>query len=168
MAEYKTKKAQYKVDAVAEMKTEFSNYDGYVFADYRGMSVDQITELRTKLMPQEASFRVVKNRFAKIAMSELKVEGVDEHFVGPTAVLLTKGEDASSLATKILYDYVKSTPLEVKGAYLNGQLFGKEEIDAYSKLPTRLELIAMVMGTIKAPLSKLARTLQAIVDSKEN
>ena len=59
MAEYKTKKAQYKVDAVAEMKTEFSNYDGYVFADYRGMSVDQITELRTKLLPQEASFWVV-------------------------------------------------------------------------------------------------------------
>jgi large subunit ribosomal protein L10 len=62
---------------------------------------------------------------------------------------------------------VKSSPLQVKGAYIDGKLFNKEEIEAYSKLPTRLELIASLMGTMKAPLSKLARTLQAIVDAKE-
>ncbi|MFA5468454.1 MAG: 50S ribosomal protein L10 [Sphaerochaetaceae bacterium] len=168
MAEYKTKKAQHKVDAVSEMKNEFSNYDGFVFTDYRGMSVEQITNLRKQILKEEASFRVVKNRFAQLVMDELKVEGVKEHLVGPTAVLLTKGEDASSIATKILFDFVKNSPLEVKGAYLAGQLFDKDAIEAYSKLPTRLELIAMVMGTIKAPLSKLARTLQAIVDSKSN
>ncbi len=168
MAEFKARKAQHKVDAVKEMKTEFSQYDGFVFTDYRGMTVEQISLLRTQLRTQEAEYRVVKNRFAKIVMNDLEHEGTNEHFVGPTAVLLTKGEDASSLATKILFDFVKTTPLQVKGAYIDGQLFDKDEIEAYGKLPTRLELISMLMGTMKAPLSKLARTLQALVDAKSN
>jgi large subunit ribosomal protein L10 len=100
-------------------------------------------------------------------MSDLKHEGTNDNLVGPTAVALTSGEDASSAASKILFDFVKSSPLQVKGAYIDGKLFNKEEIEAYSKLPTRLELIASLMGTMKAPLSKLARTLQAIVDAKE-
>jgi len=168
MAEFKARKAQHKVDAVKEMTTEFSQYDGFVFTDYRGMTVGQITQLRSQLRTQEAAYRVVKNRFAKIVMSDLEYEGTNDHFVGPTAVLLTKGEDASSGATKILFDFTKSTPLQVKGAYIDGKLFDKNEIEAYSKLPTRLELISMLMGTMKAPLSKLARTLQALVDAKSN
>lgn len=167
MADYEAKKAQYKVDAVRELTDEFSQFDGFIFTDYRGMSVEQITDLRRQLQEKESSYRVVKNRFAKIAMKDLSLEGVDESLVGPTAVALTKGEDASNLASKILFDFVKGTSLEVKGALIDGKLFDKEEIEAYSKLPTRLELISMLMGTIKAPLSKLARTLQAYVDSKQ-
>lgn len=167
MAEYQTRKAQYKVDAVKEMTSEFSQYDGFIFTDYRGMTVEQITALRNQLRAKDSAYRVVKNRFAKIVMSDLKHEGTNDNLVGPTAVALTSGEDASSAASKILFDFVKSSPLQVKGAYIDGKLFNKEEIEAYSKLPTRLELIASLMGTMKAPLSKLARTLQAIVDAKE-
>ncbi|MDD3366735.1 MAG: 50S ribosomal protein L10 [Sphaerochaetaceae bacterium] len=168
MAEYKARKAQHKVDAVKVMTDEFSQYDGFVFTDYRGMTVEQISLLRSQLREQEATYRVVKNRFAKIVMNDLEHKGTEANLEGPTAVLLTKGEDASSLATKILFDFVKSTPLQVKGAYLDGKLFDKEAIEAYSKLPTRMELIAMLMGTMKAPLSKLVRTLQAVADAKEN
>ncbi|MGI6466123.1 MAG: 50S ribosomal protein L10 [Sphaerochaetaceae bacterium] len=167
MAKYVTKKADYKVEAVNKMKEELSNYDGYIFADYRGMTVEQVTTLRRKLQEHDSAFRVVKNRFAKIALDQLKVEGLEEHLIGPTAVTLTKGEDASNAASKLLFDLAKSSPLEIKGAYLDGQLFDFEAISAYSKLPTRSELIASLMGTIKAPLSKLARTLQAVVDAKQ-
>jgi large subunit ribosomal protein L10 len=167
MAEYQTRKAQHKVDAVAEMTSEFSQYDGFIFTDYRGMTVEQISELRNQLRAKEAAYRVVKNRFAKIVMSDLKHDGTDENLVGPTAVTLTTGEDGSSAASKILFDFAKGSPLQVKGAFIGGKLFSKEEIEAYSKLPTRLELIASLMGTMKAPLSKLARTLQAVADAKE-
>ncbi len=167
MAEYKARKAQYKVDAVKEMTAEFTQYDGYMFADYRGMSVQQVTDLRNQLRKEEAEFRVVKNRFAKIALNDLGHKGTESHFTGPTAVALTKGEDASILVSKILFDVAKNTSLQIKGAYLNGTLFDTEAIADYSKLPTRSGLISMLMGTIKAPLSKLARTLQAVADGKQ-
>lgn len=167
MAEYQTRKAQHKVEAVKEMTSEFSQYDGFIFTDYRGMTVEQITNLRNKLREQESAYRVVKNRFARIVMSDLKHEGTNENLVGPTAVAMTSGEDASSVASKILFEFTKGSPLQIKGAYIDGKLFSKEEIEAYSKLPTRLELIASLMGTMKAPLSKLARTLQAVADAKE-
>ena len=166
MAEYQTRKAQHKVDAVQEMTSEFSQYDGFIFTDYRGMTVEQITTLRNQLREKEAAYRVVKNRFAKIVMSDLKHEGTNDNLVGPTAVALTSGEDASSLASKILFEFSKGSPLQITGASLDGKLFSMEEIEAYSTLPTRLELIASLMGTMKAPLSKLARTLQAVADAK--
>ncbi len=168
MAEYQTRKAQYKVDAVKVMSTEFTNFDGYIFTDYRGLTVEQITELRNQLRKQESEYRVVKNRFAKIALNDLGHKGADSNLTGPTAVALVKGEDASNAVSKILFDFAKSSSLKVKGAYLDGKLFDLDSITAYSKLPTRGELISSLMGTIKAPLSKLARTLQAVADAKQN
>ncbi|NCB00698.1 MAG: 50S ribosomal protein L10 [Spirochaetia bacterium] len=166
MAEYKARKAQFKVDAVKEMSNEFTQFDGYIFTDYRGISVEKITELRALLRKQESEFRVVKNRFAKIALNDLGHKGTEKNLTGPTAVALIKGEDASSAVSKILFDFAKNTSLQIKGAYLDGKLFDVDAIAAYSKLPTRGELISMLMGTIKEPLSKLARTLQAVADAK--
>lgn len=168
MAEFQARKAQYKVDAVKEMTSEFSQYDGFIFTDYRGMTVEQISALRSQLRAKESAYRVVKNRFAKIVMNDLSHKGADDKLVGPTAVALTKGEDASNAASKILFEFAKNAPLQVKGAYIDGKLFDQAQIEAYSKLPTRLELIASLMGTMKAPLSKLARTLQAVADAKSN
>ena len=168
MAEYQARKAQQKIDAVKEMTSEFSQYDGFIFTDYRGMTVEQITLLRNQLRGQESAYRVVKNRFAKIVLNDLSYKGADDNLVGPTAVALVKGEDASSAISKILFEFAKSAPLQVKGAYLGGMLFDQSQIEAYSKLPTRLELISSLMGTMKAPMSKLARTLQAVADAKQS
>lgn len=168
MAKIEAQKAQHKVDAVQEMTSEFSNYDGYIFTDYRGMTVEQITELRNRLRSQEATFRVVKNRFAKLALSSLKHEGADEILTGPTAMALTKGEDASNAVSKIILEFGKESPVRLKGGIIGGELYDQEQIDAYGRLPSRMELIAMLMGTLQEPLAKLARTLQAMVDSQSN
>jgi len=168
MAEYKTRKNQQKIDAVKEITSEFSEYDGFIFTDYRGMTVEQLTLLRTQLRAQKSAFRVVKNRFAKIALNDLSFKGNDGQLVGPTAVALVKGEDASSAVSKILFEYTKSAPLHVKGGFLSGKSFTPAQIEAYSKLPSRTDLIAMLMGTMKEPVAKLARTLQAVADAKQN
>lgn len=87
--------------------------------------------------------------------------------VGPTAVALTKGEETGSVA-KILFEFAKGgAPLTVKGAIVDGDLYDAAQIEAYSKLPTRLELISSLMGTMKAPVQKLAATLLAYVESKQ-
>ena len=86
--------------------------------------------------------------------------------VGPTAVALIKGDTANVVA-KVLFGAAKDgVNVQVKGALLNGELLSAEQIEEISKLPTKLELIASFMGTMKAPVQKLAATLLAYVESK--
>ncbi|MBR1919660.1 MAG: 50S ribosomal protein L10 [Spirochaetales bacterium] len=166
MENYQTRITPAKEDAVKALKDEFSGYNGFIFTEYRGMTVAQITELRTELRKNDAQYRVIKNRFAKIAMKELGKSGAEEQMVGPTAIALAKG-DESNVVAKALYAAIKNgSPMQVKGALIDGELMSADQVEALSKLPTRLELIASLMGTMKAPVQKLAATLLAYVESK--
>ena len=166
MENYQTHITPAKEDAVKALKEEFEGYNGYIFTDYRGMTVAQLTELRTQLRKNDAQYRVIKNRFAKIAMKDLGKGGAEEQMVGPTAVALAKG-DESNVVAKALFEAIKNgAPMQVKGALIDGELMSAESVEALSKLPTKLELIASLMGTMKAPVQKLAATLLAYVESK--
>lgn len=166
MENYQTRITPAKEDAVKALKDEFSGYNGFIFTEYRGMTVAQITELRTELRKNDAQYRVIKNRFAKIAMKELGKSGAEEQMVGPTAIALAKG-DGSNVVAKALYAAIKNgSPMQVKGALIDGELMSADQVEALSKLPTKLELIASLMGTMKAPVQKLAATLLAYVESK--
>ena len=166
MENYQTRITPAKEDAVKALKEEFEGYNGYIFTDYRGMTVAQLTELRTQLRKNDAQYRVIKNRFAKIAMKDLGKGGAEEQMVGPTAVALAKG-DESNVVAKALFEAIKNgAPMQVKGALIDGELMSVDEVEALSKLPTKLELIASLMGTMKAPVQKLAATLLAYVESK--
>jgi len=165
MENYQTRVNQAKENAVKALKDEFEGYNGYIFADYRGMTVEQLTNLRNELRKNDSQFRVIKNRYAKIAMKQIDKSGAEELMVGPTAVALAKG-DTSNVIAKALFAATADTPLQVKGALVDGELMSKEQVEALSKLPTKLELIASLMGTMKAPVQKLAATLLAYVESK--
>ena len=166
MEEFKAHVNPAKEDAVAALREEFAGYDGFIFTDYRGMTVEQITSIRKDLRKDEAAYRVVKNRYAKIALKDLDKGGAEDQMVGPTAVALVKGDTANVVA-KVLFGAAKDgVNIQVKGALLNGELLSADQIEAISKLPTKLELIASLMGTMKAPVQKLAATLLAYVESK--
>jgi len=164
-----------KVEAVQALADSFDGVKDYIFTNYRGLSVEQITSLRVQLRKENAQYKVVKNNFAKIAFHNQKSEGLDTYFVGPTAVALCRSE--SGPVAKLLLDFAKESPLEVKGGLLGGSIYDSTQVEAYSKLPTKLELIQMLMGTMNAPLqnlvyvingvtTKLVRTLQAVADKK--
>lgn len=161
--DYKTRITPAKEEAVKALKDEFSQYTGYIFTDYRGMTVEQITKLRRTLMKKDAAYRVVKNRFAKIALTELNNQA-DKQLVGPTAIALVRGDEANVVAKELFASAKEGSPIQVKGAMLDGKFFTPEEVEAFSKLPTKLELIASLMGTMKAPVQKLAATLLAYVE----
>lgn len=161
--DYKTRITPAKEEAVKALKDEFSQYTGYIFTDYRGMTVEQITKLRRTLMKKDAAYRVVKNRFAKIALTELDNQA-DDQLVGPTAIALVRGDEANVVAKELFASVKDGSPIQVKGAMLDGKFFTPEEVEAFSKLPTKLELIASLMGTMKAPVQKLAATLLAYVE----
>lgn len=166
MAEFKAHLNQAKLDAVNALKEEFSGYDGFIFTDYRGMTVAQITQLRKALRKEGAAYRVVKNRYAKIALREIDLSGAEDDLVGPTAVALVKGDAANTVAKALFQAAKDGTSIKVKGALVNGEVLSTDQIEAISKLPSKLELIASLMGTMKAPVQKLAATLLAYVESK--
>lgn len=167
MAEFKAHVNQTKEDAVQALKGEFAQYNSFIFTDYRGMTVEQITLIRKALRKEEAQYKVVKNRYAKIAFKDLDKGGAEDKMVGPTAVALVKGDTANSVA-KVLFQAAKDgTPIIVKGALVDGELMDSAKIEALSKLPTKLELISSLMGTMKAPVQKLAATLLALKEKLE-
>lgn len=162
--DYKTRITPAKENAVKELRDEFQQYSGFIFTDYRGMTVEQITALRKELLTNEGAYRVVKNRFAKLAMRDLGIEIDESVFVGPTAVALSKGDSANEIAKAVFKAKDNGAPMVVKCAKIDDKLFSAEEIEAFSKLPGRLELLSSLMGTMRAPVQKLAATLLAYVE----
>ncbi|MCD6397615.1 MAG: 50S ribosomal protein L10 [Spirochaetaceae bacterium] len=175
MSDYQVTLQDHKLAAVNEMKSELENVKDIIFTDYRGLTVERITELRAKLRAQEAVFKVVKNRYTKIALSQLKRPDVGDQLVGPTALALVSTE--AGPVAKELVDFAKDGVLVIKGGIIDGNIFNADQVVAFSKLPTKPELIAKLMATMNAPLQnmvyilnavpqKLVRTLQAVADKK--
>ena len=155
-----------KTAAIASAKETLQGFSNFIFVNYRGMTVEQISKLRKQLREKNAQIKVIKNNFARIAFSEMNIDSVSEYLSGPTAITMVK-EDANESA-KVLFDFVKEAPaLEVKGAYVENELLDAAKIEALSKIPGRKQLIAMLMGAINGPARQLAATLQAYVEKKQ-
>ncbi len=176
MTDHVTKIQPEKVEALEVIKSTFQEQKDFIFTDYRGLTVQQITELRGKLREKQADYKVIKNRYAKLAFQQLEMpDDVADLLVGPTALAMMN-DDASAVA-KILFDFAKDTPVEIKGALVDGKVFDAPQTEAFSKLPGRDQLIAQLMSTMNAPLQnlvyamngvtqKLVRVLQAVADKK--
>lgn len=163
-----------KAAAIEDTKNFLAAYDDFIFVEYRGLTVEQITNLRHSLREKNTAFRVVKNDFARIAFDELedtsggstRASQVAAYLTGPTAIAPVKGDGANESA-KVLFDFAKDAPaLVVKGAWISGELYDAKKIEEYSKLPGKMQLIAMIMSAINGPARTLAATLQAYVESK--
>jgi large subunit ribosomal protein L10 len=172
----KAKKIQQaKADSIETIKDRFGEVKDFIFTDYRGLTVAKISDLRKQLRAKGAEYKVIKNNFARIAMEELKYPDVQIYLTGPTAIALAK--DDSGAVAKILLDFAKENPLKVKGGLIDKNVFTAVQIDAFSRLPSRLQLISMMMSAMNGPATgvvgalnavptKLVRTLQAVVDQK--
>ena len=176
MAEKTQRINEYKENAVKKFKDFVENAKDLIFVDYRGLTVAQITELRTKLLEEASKLTVVKNNYMNLALTQLGMPDVKDLLVGPTAIAFVT-KDAGPVA-KMLVEFAKESPLALKGGIIEGKRFDLEQITTLSKLPSRDELIAKMMGSLKAPASnmvlvlngvitKLVRTLQAVADSKK-
>jgi large subunit ribosomal protein L10 len=155
-----------KADAIAMERDRISKVSDYIFTDYRGLTVAQISALRKQLREKSAAYHIVKNNFARIAFEELKLDVKAGTFEGPTAVAYATA-DANEVA-KILFDFSKEVPaVKVKGGLVDKAYLDAKQLEALSKLPGRNTLIAMFMAGLKSPVQKLAYTLVAIRDKME-
>jgi large subunit ribosomal protein L10 len=165
-----------KTKAIEKLKGSLGNAKDFIFTDYRGLTVEQITNLRNQLRTKEVEYKVVKNNFARIAFEQLSTPDVSAYLTGPTAVAITP-KDANEVA-KILYDFLKEVPaLQVKGALIGDSVYNAAQTEAFSKLPGKLELISMLMSVMNGPARSLAaalndvparlvRTIKAVADKK--
>ncbi|MFZ2512500.1 MAG: 50S ribosomal protein L10 [Gordonia sp. (in: high G+C Gram-positive bacteria)] len=145
---------QEKVAAVAEITEHFKSSTAAVITEYRGLSVPQIGELRRSL-GEGATYSVAKNTLVKRAAAEAGVEGLDELFVGPTAIAFIEGEPV--LAAKAIKTFAKDNKaLVIKGGYMDGRALSIAEIEAIADLETREVLLAKLAGAMKGNLAKAA------------
>lgn len=146
---------------VAEVNEAAAGALSAVIADYRGLTVGEMTELRVKARETNVYVRVVRNTLARRAVAETEFECLTEAFTGPTLLALSV-EDPGA-AARLLKDFGKAhEKLEVTALAIGGELLGPEQLDAVSSLPTLDEARAMLMGTMLAPVTKLAQTLNEI------
>jgi large subunit ribosomal protein L10 len=151
-----------KVEAIGMLKEMISGSNDFIFTEYRGLTVERITALRHQLREKGVRLHVVKNNFARLAFEELGYSNaVEPVFKGPTAVAFVKTD--SNEVAKILLDFAKETPtLVIKGAMIDRQFMDTKQIEAFSKLPGRSQLIAMLMSAMQAPAQNLVYVINAI------
>jgi large subunit ribosomal protein L10 len=156
-----------KADAIVDLKTKIGASSDFIFAEYRGITVEQISALRKQLREKNAEFHIVKNNFARIAFDELGFpKAVAPVLLGPTAVAFAK-RDSNEVA-KVLVDFSKEVPaIKVKGGIVEKDFLDRKEIDAFARLPGRNQLISMFMSAIRSPVQKLVYTLVALQEKLE-
>lgn len=131
-----------------------------VLAEYRGLTVAQLTALRTEARNSGVWIKVVKNNLAKRVISGSDFECLSEHFVGP--VIFSASEDPVAVA-KVMSKFAKDhDDLKITMGAMNGSLIDPTAIESLSKLPCRDELLAKLMATMNAPVQKLVSTLNEV------
>lgn len=155
---------QDKARVIDDLKDRFSRAKAVVFADYKGMTVAEMSELRKQLKDSSVEFRVVKNTLARIASRDTDIAVADDIFRDPVGVAI--GYDDPVTAVKKVLEFTKTNEkLAVKGAVVEGKLCEENEIKEIATLPAKEILLARLAGTLQAPASNMARALAATVSS---
>ena len=148
-----------KKQVVLEIKEKFEKAQGIIFYDYRGLNVDEVTQLRNQFRAAGVEYHVIKNSMLKRAADMLEIKGLDEYLTGPTAVAFGFGDPVAP--AKVLTEFVKKlkNKTEIKSGLLNGKVITVAGIQSLADLPSRAQLA----GTLNAPISGFARTLSGII-----
>ena len=154
-------KLEQKRSIVAELHQEAGKALAAVLADYRGMTVAQMTDLRAEARRRGLYLRVIRNTLAQRAMAGTKFECLDGEFKGPTLLAFSRQEPGA--AARLLKDSVQQyEALKIKALSIDGQLLDASQIDRVASLPTREEALAQLLAIMLAPAAKLARTLNEV------
>jgi large subunit ribosomal protein L10 len=149
---------QRKEEIVSSLTEELGGVTAMIVADPTGLTVAEMKDLRNRLRPSGAQFRVAKNTLARIAAREAGREELVALLVGPTAITLVTGDPAA--AAKTLSDFGRtSRKLELRGAYLDGEALGADSVRQLATLPSREQLLVNLVTGMMAPISGLANVL---------
>ena len=151
---------------VNDLAEKIKNAKIVLLTDYRGITVDQVTNLRAELRKINSDCKVIKNNIIKRALDLNNESGLDEVLVGPTAVITC--EDDYLATAKLIYHFTKENEFYIiKGGIVEGKIMTPKEIISLAKLPSRQELLAKLAGSLLGNITKLAVSLDQVRVQKE-
>ncbi|MGN0311987.1 MAG: 50S ribosomal protein L10 [Lachnospiraceae bacterium] len=156
-------KVELKQPIVQEISEQIKDAQSVVLVDYRGLTVEQDTELRRQLRAAGVSYKVYKNTMMRFAFKGTDFESLDPHLDGPSAMAVST-EDATAPA-RVLAKFAKTAPaLELKGGVVEGTYYDQAGIAQIALVPSRDELLSKFLGSIQSPITNLARVLNQIAE----
>lgn len=159
-------KVEIKKPIVEEIKANLDGAATAVVVDYRGLTVEQDTQLRKSLREAGVIYKVYKNTMINFAIDGTEFEGLKSCLEGPTGLAVCK-EDATA-AARVLAEFAKTAPaLELKGGVVEGVFYDAAGIGEIAKIPSRNELISKFLGSIQSPIANFARVIRQIAEQKE-
>lgn len=161
---------QEKQAVVAEVSEIANRAHSLVAAEYRGLTVAQLTMLREKARQGNVYIRVVKNSLAKRALANSNFECISEQLVGPIILAFSLDEEDPVSAVRAIHEFSKdkaNEKLVVKAIVHDGELYDGKALERIASLPTKDQAISMLLAVLKAPVQKLAATLASVRDQKD-
>lgn len=152
-----------KESLVQEAAEKFESAASVVIVDYRGLTVEEVTNLRKQLREAGVEMKVIKNSILSRAAKKV---GLDEVFTGPTAVAFSNDDVVAP--AKIIDEFAKDAKaLEIKGGVIEGKVSSVEQITALAKLPNREGLLSMLLSVLQAPVRNVAYAVKAVAEKNE-
>lgn len=159
-------KVELKQPVVKEIAELLDGAQSAVVVDYRGLTVEQDTQLRKSLREAGVTYKVYKNTMIRLATKGTEFEALDNVLEGPTAIAVSK-EDATAPA-RILFNFSKTAPqLELKAGIVEGTTYDAQGIKVIAEIPSRDELLGRLFGSMKSPITNFARVLNQIATKTE-
>ncbi len=159
-------KIELKQPIVDEIKENIKDAKSVVLVDYRGLTVEQDTQLRKSMREADVIYKVYKNTMVKLAIDGTEFESLKDELEGPTAVVISK-TDATAPA-RLAAKFAKENPaLELKSGIVEGTHYDVDGIKKIATIPSREELLSKFLGSIQSPITNFARVIKQIADSKE-
>ena len=148
--------------AVSEIQEKMQQAQSVVFVDYRGLTVEEVINLRCKMRDAGVEYKVIKNTMIQRAADKEGIEGLNSILEGPTAVAFGMKDPVSP--AKILVDFAKDTKkTEIKGGVLDGKTIDVDGVKYLASLPSKEELLAKMMGSLNAPVTGLVMALSGVM-----
>jgi len=147
---------------VNDLTDRLKKNNNFILADYKGLNVEEMTDLRRKMSQMGCEFRVVKNTLARLAMKNLNLESLIEYLRGPTAIALEKTDIVA--ATRAIVDFSRDHQnLKIKAGFLEGQVVLPQQVESLAKLPAKEVLVARLCQILQRPISRFYGVLLGLM-----
>lgn len=159
-------KIELKKPIIEEIQSSIKDAKSVVVVDYRGLTVEQDTRLRKTLRENNITYKVYKNTMINFAIQGTEFEGLAPYLEGPTAIAIST-EDATAPARAICKFAKEAPKLEVKAGIVEGTAYDAAGITQIASVPSKEELLAKLLGSMKSPISNFARVINQIAEQKQ-
>jgi large subunit ribosomal protein L10 len=150
-----------KIAEVEAISEKLKSAQSLILADFTGLSVEKMTAFRALCRSKGVECRVVKNRLAKIAAANSDLESMQDYLRGPTALIL--GPESQVEPAKVVVEFAKENEaMQVKGGFVDGNYLEPQQVVALSKVPSREELLAKMMGSMRSPMTGFVTTVHGV------